>query len=178
MKIEHTDFDAQYPWPEDMSLLQGGTSGLVIRPASKGGNYGTAFVEAFPAGTFIRGEGPTVPEAETACWEKYQRDQGCPGHEYEARHYRNGGGICKHCGRFASKAFTPEQLGCFCKKCGVPTFWSRIDEDFYCEEHATDRDTLWLKAQRLRETAGTEQVVTGSQLSDVIARLEASIADD
>jgi hypothetical protein len=184
VKIQHTDFDAQYPWPEG-TFLQGGSSGLVIRPQSKGGNYGTAFVEAFPEGTFIRGEGATVPEAETACWEKYQRYENCPGpngHEYVPHNkgghvYRNGGGFCKHCWRFAAQVFTPEQLGLHCKTCGTPTFWSQIGNDMYCEQHANDPDTIALKRARLEAARGTEETVTGSALGDMFARLAEEITE-
>jgi len=86
--------------------------------------------------------------------------------------YRNGAGFCKHCWRFASQVFTPEQLGCFCKTCGTPTFWSRIGEDMFCEEHADDPDTRWLKRERLRAVEGTEETVTGSVLGDFFERLD------
>lgn len=173
MRIEHTEFDAQYPWPDGM-FLQGGECGVVIRPADKGGTYRTAFVEAFPGGTFIRGEGSTVLEAETACWLKYQRYENCPGangHDYEPRNHRNGAGFCKHCGRFASKVFSPEQLGCFCKVCGVPTFWARVGEDFYCDLHHDTPEVQALRQECLQAAWGTDQTVTGSKLGDLFAIL-------
>jgi hypothetical protein len=176
MIIKNTSIEAQCPWPDTIDLVQGGRSGLVIRPASSGGNYTTAFVEVFsPEGGFIRGEGETVAEAETAAWKKYNARAACTNHEYEARNYKNGAGFCKHCNKFASKVFTPEEIGCLCKVCNVGTFWSRIDNDFYCEEHATDRDTLWLKRQRLKETAGTDVTVTGSKLGDILAMMREEI---
>lgn len=124
----------QFPW-EGISLIQGGSGGIVFRDADKGGNYRTAFVEVFGEEVgFIRGEGATIPEAETKAWEKYQAAQKCPGHEPEARGYTNGAGFCKHCNRFMSKAFTAEQLGQFCRECHEPTY----EQDylgFACEEH-------------------------------------------
>lgn len=172
MIIRNTKVETQHPWPEDM-FIQGGGSGLVIRSASQGGNYGTAFVEIqHESCGFIRGEGLTVSEAETAAWQKYQRAIECPGHEYEARHWKNGAGACKHCNRFAINVFTPEQLGCLCKKCGVPTFWSRIGDDFFCEPHANDPDTLWLREQRRQAVReGKAETVSGSQLSDFLESL-------
>ena len=116
--------------------MQGGGAGVVF---VKGGDaYRTAFVEAFPGSTFIRGEGSTIQEAEDACWAKYEQRMACPGHDWEPRDYKNGAGFCIHCGTFGSKVFTPEQLGLFCKTCGVPTYWSRDGDDFFCPEHATD----------------------------------------
>lgn len=172
MKIRNTSVEAQCPWPDDM-FIQGGGSGLVIRPASQGGNYGTAFVEIHHETVgFIRGEGPTVLDAEQAAWTKYQRAMQCPGHEYEARHFKNGAGICKHCNRFAINIFTAEELGLFCKTCGVPTFWSRIGDDVFCETHANDPDTLWLKDQRRKAVAeGRAETVTGSMLGDFLEDL-------
>lgn len=170
MIIKNTDVEARHPWPQGCEV-QGGTSGLVI---VKGGEpYTTAFVEAFPD-TFIRGEGATVQEAEDACWAQYQKRVGCPGHEWEARNYKNGAGFCKHCGTFGSKVFTPEQLGLFCKVCGVPTYWSRQNDDFFCPEHATDRDTEWFRQEYKAGRLNT----TGSELGDMFAYLEAAIREE
>lgn len=136
--IRNTRHEAKHPWPWDrVSLLQGGASGIVF---SKKGNYGTAFVEAFVDDTFVRGEGATVPEAEDACWAKFQRSESCPGHEYEPRNYRNGLGWCKHCNRTKSNAISAEELGQFCWYCDEPTMWwweeyDHVGEVFGCEEH-------------------------------------------
>lgn len=106
--ITRTDHVTQYPWPDGM-FIQGGTSGVVFR---KGEPYRTAFVEAFPVGTFLRGEGKTVAEAEDACWAQYQRLTRCPAHPehgpFEARDYTNGSGFCTRCGGWFSKVL-PEQ---------------------------------------------------------------------
>lgn len=122
-------------------FVQGGTSGLVFVPG--GTNYRTAFVEASPPGSFIRGEGKTLTEADDACWAKLQRYLGCTTHEWEARGYRNGGGFCKNCGQFGSKVFTPEQLGLLCSTCQKPTFHTvggKHSTESKCEEH----DELWI----------------------------------
>ncbi len=124
--------ESKYNWV-GAELLQGGVKGVVL---SKKGSYYTAFVEAFIADSFIRGEGATLEEAETDCWNKYQKLTACVKHEYEARGYRNGGGICKNCGKFASNVFTGEQLGQFCVVCGEGTIYkhdSKKDE-WYCEK--------------------------------------------
>lgn len=95
--IANTETMARHPWPEDL-YVQGGDLGVVMSPK---GNYRTAFVEAFP-GTFLRGEGATVTEAEDACWAQYQRYLHCDGNgphgPMERRGYRNGGAICGRCG--------------------------------------------------------------------------------
>jgi hypothetical protein len=130
-------YELRHEWPEDC-FVQGGHSGVVLGNATKPG-YKTAYFEAFPD-VFIRGEGPTLEEAEDVCWAKYERQTSCPGHEYEPRGYKNGGGWCKHCNQFKGKVFTPEDLGLKCKDCGVWTYWSRVDDDFYCELHAPVRN--------------------------------------
>ena len=103
--IPRTDEVARLPWPEDM-FIQGGKSGLVFR--KDGSTYTTAFVEASPPGTFLRGEGATVAEAEGECWLKYQRyclcSDGTGEHgPFEPRKYRNGSGFCTKCGTWMSK---------------------------------------------------------------------------
>lgn len=108
-EILRTGEQARYPWPDGM-LVQGGKSGAVFTP---NGNYRTAFVEAFPPGTFLRGEGKTVAEAETACWEKYQAVLVCSGGgehgPYEPRHYTNGAGYCTKCGSWFSGVCEPSR---------------------------------------------------------------------
>lgn len=80
--------------------------------------------------------------AEEAAWTKFQRYLACPGpsgHEYEPRGYENGAGFCKHCGMFASDVFTAADLGLFCKVCGVPANYSKVGDDYYCQEHQLSR---------------------------------------
>jgi hypothetical protein len=100
--IDHTTATACHPWPDDV-YLQGGEHGVVMRPDSAGGPYTTAFVEIFPPGTFLRGEGPTIEAAEDACWKKYLTWRDCDGTgephgPFEARGYANGCGHCTRCG--------------------------------------------------------------------------------
>jgi len=109
MKIENTNAEARYPWPEDM-FIQGG-NGVVLARDKPEVLYRTKFVEAFPEGTFLRGEGDTLAEAEDKCWAKYQKIVQCPTHPdhgpFERRHYRNGSGYCIHCGSWFSKVLPP-----------------------------------------------------------------------
>jgi hypothetical protein len=104
--IVNTSQEAKHQWPDDV-YLQGGGEGVVITSA---GNYRTAFVEAFPSGTFLRGEGATIGEAETRCWEKYQRISTCPTSPthgpFEARGYTNGSGFCANCGAWFHKVIS------------------------------------------------------------------------
>lgn len=106
--ILHTTEPMRCDWPADM-YVQGGRSGVVFGPD---GAYRTAFVEAFPPGTFLRGEGHTVAEAEQSAWRQYQRLAMCPAHPdhgpFEARGYTNGAGFCTQCGGWFSKVL-PEQ---------------------------------------------------------------------
>lgn len=126
-------YECAKPWPEDC-FVQAGKNGIVFRNGSldevlqnpeKGletvaavvgaipdppASYRTAFFEAFPRSpdTFIRGEGKDIQEAEAKAWAKYSKHVACPGHEFEKRGYKNGGGFCKHCNMFSSKAFEPD----------------------------------------------------------------------
>ena len=139
--IANTDQVVAFDWPAGC-YLQGGDVGLVVTAA---GSYHTAFVEAFPPGSFIRGEGDTIAAAEAAAWAKFTRSRECATHRWEPRGYRNGAGFCADCGAFGSKVFTGAQLGQFCHACGVPTTWSweelPADGDepaqvlFTCREH-------------------------------------------
>ncbi|MEJ7648586.1 MAG: hypothetical protein WKF57_05965 [Nakamurella sp.] len=155
---DRTPAPALMPWPDDV-YLQGGGRGLVFRrnPAEgEAGSYTTAFVEAFVVGSFLRGEGPTIADAEKSCWDSYQRLLHCPGptgeHSWKPGRtlrsgfdpYRNGAGFCEHCNAFRSGLFTAEELGQFCQTCGEPTMWHyERDADgvdrFLCETH-TPRD--------------------------------------
>lgn len=97
--IGNTDVEPSRPWPVDV-FVQGGSHGAVF--GGKCGPYQTAFVEVFPEHTFIRGEGPTVGQAEIAAWVKYQRQVRCPTAPdhgpWEARGRRDGYGWCA-CGQ-------------------------------------------------------------------------------
>lgn len=116
-------FVSQYDWGDDC-YLQCGDKGLVISSQQKK-SYCTAFVEAFPKihglGTFIRGEGANVLEAETKCWEKYQRYLACPQHEWtrtvHGTERTDGYAKCLNCG-LSAKALKPSTT---CHICQRPT---------------------------------------------------------
>jgi len=109
--IKNTQVEAQRPWPDGM-YVQGGGRGLVVVRA--GGHYRTAFVEACPSsgGTFLRGEGPSVEEAEDACWAKYQTVLNCADGlgvhgPFDAGRYESGAGFCTRCGAWFSGMLEP-----------------------------------------------------------------------
>ncbi|WP_159599743.1 hypothetical protein [Agromyces humi] len=150
MLIANTTVESRHPWPAGM-FIQGGGHGIVLS-RSGGDSYRTAFVEAFPEGTFIRGEGATVEDAEDAAWAKFQRYAGCPGHEWETRGYRNGAGFCKHCGKFGSQVFDLVEIGSVCDVCGVGTYWTTVGDKLFCEEHAPARE----ERVRIEQASGVQ----------------------
>jgi len=100
-QISNTTYEAHCPWPEGM-LVKGGEDSLVYR--LDGSAYETAWVEAFPFGRFLRGEGPTIRRAEWACWQAYERMMGCS-HMYGFRRAKDprGPGTCNRCGTWFSE---------------------------------------------------------------------------
>lgn len=128
---EPGEYKTKYDW--DCSC-QSGANGIVF---SKGGNYRTAFFEAFPNNPkcFIRGEGETVEAAEQQAWDKYQKIQGC-NHEMERRDRTDGYGFCKHCS-YSVMVFEPLTKCC---KCGKPTRWTTDYKGrWYCKFHARNK---------------------------------------
>jgi len=134
-------------WEDDFYVQWGG-NGLVLKcgglekslssdnpldEAVKQTVYRTAFFEAFSNvhDMFVRGEGDTIEIAEQNAFNKAVKQIACNDHEYERRHYRNGCGVCKHCGHF-KKVFDPLEK---CAVCGVATYYSERDGKWYCEEH-------------------------------------------
>lgn len=98
----------------------------------------TAFFEAFPTcngvGTFLRGEGATVEEAEAAAFVKYERASQCQHDKgWDRKGYTNGGAFCNGCGMFSGKIFEPTTLCCICN---TPTNQGYdVDKNWYCKEH-------------------------------------------
>lgn len=152
-----TPYSCAHPWPIDCGVQCGG-SGIVLTTGSlremleeplvglvklseavavdKGpGHYTTAFFEAFPAdpSCFLRGEGPTVQEAEQKCWEWYQRVLLCEGaHDYDRRDRRDGYGFCRICGVGSMFAEPLDR----CAICHNPTADAYdIDRVAYCAAH-------------------------------------------
>lgn len=98
---DHTPLE---DWPEDCYVQWGGRGVVLSQKAS--GSYRTAFFEAFPNdGGFIRGEGPTIREAEQDALEKFRKESACI-HIWSRKGYTNGGAICRRCGGFRS-VFNP-----------------------------------------------------------------------
>lgn len=154
--------DAQHPW-EDEVFVQGGETGIVFK-----GNqtYTTAFVEVFINGAFIRGEGSTLYEAETACWNKYVAQKSCVQHEWETRGRTNGSGSCKHCDSYAVNVFSLEELGSVCSVCGIGTNYNVQDGIRFCENHDPFR------AERNEWFTLMDQMNTGDESDATRARVK------
>lgn len=105
--IDRTGEPMRCDWPAD-TYVQGGKRGIVFGGAD--GAYRTAFVEAFPAGMFLRGEGPTVEEAEKECFAQWKNATSCPAYPehgpWDRRNYTNGGAFCEGCGSFFGPSTT------------------------------------------------------------------------
>ena len=91
-------YEPECAWPSDCTVQWG--HGII--PA-------VPFFEAFPAGTFIRGEGETIAKAERQAFAQYLQDIACnhvwgrfrPG----SVTYTNGAAFCRKCGGFRSRMF-------------------------------------------------------------------------
>lgn len=137
VRIARQSFGPPYlcarPWPAECFVQAGGhgvvftagtmnkladdpmgaiEDGAAIESGDKSLGYMTAFFEAFHEddnlGGFVRGEGSTVFEAEDATWRQMESYAKC-GHPegFERRGYSNGGGFCKSCRMWKSRAFDP-----------------------------------------------------------------------
>ena len=124
--------DEEYETKNDWQCYcQSGSNGTVF---SEGGNYETAFFEAFPNNPrcFIRGEGATIEEAEQQAWGKWQKIQVCK-HEMERRNRTDGYAYCKYCS-YSAVIFEPLTKCCKCKK---PTAYTTGKKgSSYCKRHA------------------------------------------
>lgn len=92
------EYEPQCAWPEDCMVQWG--HGLI--PA-------VPFFEAFPKGSFIRGEGEDIAAAERHAFEQYQRDIACD-HVWGRQRpngpvYLNGAAFCRKCGGFRGRMF-------------------------------------------------------------------------
>lgn len=130
----------RHDWPYTVSI--GGCGNAAPEVGPDGVRTTGPFLEVYPDGSFIRGEGATIEEAEDKAWAEYQRHVACPGHEFEAHTYRNGSGICRLCRRFQSNVFTAEELQMFCSECRTPTFHQRIGSTMRCKEHEVHGENL------------------------------------
>lgn len=94
------DYVPVKPWPEEARVQWG--HGIV--PA-------VPFFEAFLPGTFIRGEGADIAEAEAKAFAQYEREGHCD-HQWGRQRpggdlYTNGAGWCRKCRAFRSSMFPP-----------------------------------------------------------------------
>lgn len=91
-------YTPQCEWPEGCTVQWG--NGIV--PA-------VPFFEAFPVGTFIRGEGDTIADAERKAFAQYQRDIVCDHvwgrYRPNSVTYTNGAAFCRKCGGFRASVF-------------------------------------------------------------------------
>ncbi|OXX41375.1 hypothetical protein B9J93_20135 [Vibrio sp. V17_P4S1T151] len=127
-------YETRYDWGK--THLQAGESGIVI---SRGkGSYMTAFFEAFPKvsgfGTFIRGEGKDIDEAEKNAWEKFQKQLACVEHHWNRKVHgsvrTDGYAQCECCGLRAT-ALEPTTK---CSKCEKNTA-REFGDGFLCDDH-------------------------------------------
>ena len=94
------DYTPLKPWPEETRVQWG--HGII--PA-------VPFFEAFLPGTFIRGEGVDIEEAEAKAFAQYEREGTCD-HLWGRQRpggtlYTNGVGWCRKCRAFRSSMFKP-----------------------------------------------------------------------
>lgn len=129
--IRNTQTEAVHDWPEDV-MIQGGGDGIVF---AKTGSYNTAFFEAFPAGTFLRGEGETLTAAEESCWQQYQVHIGCEHGPFERRQYTNGAGFCTKCGTWMNRVFEPLPEDPNREPSQLELFFRTMRERWDAEEH-------------------------------------------
>lgn len=154
LSYDRTPYACQHSWP-DGCRLQCGDQGIVFTAT---GSYSTAYFEAFPPDTFIRGEGTTIADAEQDAFAQYQRQLQCSAHMYERGTYRNGYGICKYCGRGAL-VFTPLE---HCSVCQEPTYFLQApDGRWYCAAHEDQvpLEELSPAQQLLRRVGATDPAV-------------------
>lgn len=142
------EYQPQCAWPEDCMVQWG--HGIV--PA-------VPFFEAFPEGTFIRGEGEDIAAAERSAFDKYQRDLACD-HVWGRQRpngavYLNGAAFCRKCGGFRGRMF-PEikPLGWWRKPLSMMEMWhlkSLDDEELTAvmdRKYPDDRDGR-LRSERI-----------------------------
>ncbi len=108
-KITEENYVLKYNWGD--THLSYSDCGLVF---GRGKPRETAFFEAYPLNTFLRGEGATILEAEEEAWKQYQKFDNCDEHVYE-RTSEDGSGKCIKCGIRHSNVLNNERK-CYC--CG------------------------------------------------------------
>lgn len=137
-----TDYVPSCAWPEKCYVQWGGT-GLVLGETS----YRTAFFEAFPgdgAGSYIRGEGKSIAEAEQKAFARYLRESGCA-HRWGRRDYLNGGAICYGCKAFKTVFKPVHVLGDWRRPI------SKMDDQYLDMEPSTEGGRALQHKLRLRK---------------------------
>jgi hypothetical protein len=166
-------YQCAHPWPNDC-MVQCGDNGIVLKshsiqdvlsdpdktinsviavldpstPSTPSLPFTrTAFFEAFPRipDTFIRGEGPTLQEAEQSAWDQYQKYLLCDGSNlatngiaihgpYDPRSYENGAGFCVKCGLWFPRVVPSPHS---CQECGTLTWYARDNSGgWWCKDHS------------------------------------------
>lgn len=162
------DEASRYDWGN--CRLQAGHNGLVVG-RDKDDHYYTAFFEAFPDihgfGTFLRGEGPSIVEAEKACWLTYQRQLSCFKHEWtrtvNGTFRTDGYAKCTLCGLVTSDALPPTTC---CAVCNRPTTTSWQNEKHLCHVHYHQQPLAELIAYQISELRKFRPVMTRHCLSE------------
>ncbi|MGK3708747.1 hypothetical protein [Arthrobacter sp. IK3] len=123
----HPDETFESPHDYGGIYTQGG-NGIVIGFKDPVPARRTSFVECFPEGAFIRGEGSSVAEADEQCWAKLRAYLDCPGHQWTPVRPDGPAGTCSNCLTRRGDAFTAGELGLFCTGCQEPTFERAIGD--------------------------------------------------
>lgn len=126
------EYHCQKEWADDVSL-QCGSKGVVLK---KEGGYTTAFFEIFISGTYLRGEGKTIEDAETNVYEKYRPMLECKDHHFEQVGRQDRDGVCSHCGFIKKECFKPSHE---CSVCYKPHVMLKIDNDHFCIHHFIEK---------------------------------------
>lgn len=126
------EYHCQKEWADDV-YLQCGSKGVVLK---KEGGYTTAFFEIFVSGTYLRGEGKTIEDAETNVYEKYRPMLECKDHHFEQVGHQDRDGVCSHCGFIKKECFKPSHE---CSVCHKPHVMLKIDNDHFCIHHFIEK---------------------------------------
>jgi len=149
-----TEYETKCDWPKDV-FVQGGSCGIVL---SSGGNYRTAYFEAFPKNPemFIRGEGKTLEDAEKNAYDKYMRWTSCE-HSFE-KIDKDGTGKCIHCG-YKDRVFETDYK---CIECGKHQRYSNILPEY----KQSELDCLCKKCSNKKENLKYLSNVSISSMAD------------
>lgn len=170
---EHHKNDPYRPlgdWPDNV-LVQWGRGGLVINPDDSG--YAVAaFFEAFPkdnASSFIRGEGPTLLDAEREALIAYKRELACE-HRWCRGRYTNGGGVCAKCNAFQTVFKPIVKLGDWRKPIEPEQEWM-LNKDRYPGAPTPDNSPYLHKLALRRKVYGVGPRVKKTGLEGLLQRI-------